>query len=392
MRPVLLITGKDLRQRVRDRSALLVVLVIPFVLASILGLTLGNAGAGKVTFHFASARGDRGATADAFASLLAQLQQRRLVALRDAGSLAEARQLADTRKVAAAFVLPAGFSRRVSSGRPAALTVVGDPGEPIGTLVASSIAQGFVSRLNAINAAVATAIAAGPAGRREPTATLAAAAAAMPPPIIVDDVSAERKNLDPKTYYAAGMAVFFLFFTVQFGISTLLDERRDGTLARLAVAPMHRRAIIAGKALTSIVLGVVAVAALALSSSLLLGARWGNPLGVALLIGAGVIAATAVMALVVTLARTPEQAGYWQAIVALVLGMLGGAFFPVAQAGGAVQSLSLVTPHAWFLRGLRDLAGGAPASAALAPAGVILLIAAVCGTLALLRADRLLEL
>jgi ABC-2 type transport system permease protein len=97
------------------------------------------------------------------------------------------------------------------------------------------------------------------------------------------------------------------------------------------------------------------------------------------------------MGLVVTLARTPDQAGYWQAIVALVLGMLGGTFFPVYQAGGLVEKLSLLTPHAWFLRGLRDLAGGASATAALGPTAVILLFALVCGTGILLRAGRLIE-
>ena len=37
-RTALLIAGKDLRQRLRDRSALLVAIVVPLVLASIFGL------------------------------------------------------------------------------------------------------------------------------------------------------------------------------------------------------------------------------------------------------------------------------------------------------------------------------------------------------------------
>ena len=65
------------------------------------------------------------------------------------------------------------------------------------------------------------------------------------------------------------------------------------------------------------------------------------------------------MALVATFARTPDQAQSWQSMVALVLGMLGGTFFPVAQAGGLLAALSLATPQAWFLRGIENLAGGA---------------------------------
>jgi ABC-2 type transport system permease protein len=70
--------------------------------------------------------------------------------------------------------------------------------------------------------------------------------------------------------------------------------------------------------------------------------------------------------------------------------MLGGSFFSLAQVGGVVEALSMATPHAWFLRGLGDLAGGGGVSDALVPAGAILAFAAVCGGIALLRVRRLL--
>ena len=391
MRAAVLIARKDLRQRLRDRSALMVVLVIPFALAAILGLTLGNVNAGSVKFDIALASRDSGPPAVALRSVLGELERRGVIHLRSASSLAQARSLADEGEVAASFYVPAGFSRAVSSSKSAVLTVVGDPNQPIGTLVARSVAQSFAGELEGIRLAVATVMHGGGSPVHETPTQLAAAARALAAPVVIRDQSAKRKELDPKTFYAAGMAVFFLFFTVQFGIASLLDERHEGTLARLQAAPIQRPTILAGKALTSLVLGMLGMTALALASSLLLGAHWGNPFGVALLILAGVLAATAVMGLVVTLARTPDQAGYWQAIVALVLGMLGGTFFPVYQAGGVVEKLSLLTPHAWFLRGLRDLAGGASATAALGPTAVILLFALVCGTGILLRSGRLIE-
>jgi len=391
MRAAVLIARKDLRQRLRDRSALMVVLVIPFALAAILGLTLGNVNAGSVKFDIALASRDSGPPAAALRSVLGELERRGVIHLRSASSIAQARSLADGGQVAASLYVPAGFSHAVSAGKSAVLTVVGDPNQPIGTLVARSVAQSFAVELDSIRLAVATVVHGSGSPVHETPTQLAAAARALAAPVVIRDQSATRKELDPKTFYAAGMAVFFLFFTVQFGIASLLDERREGTLARLQAAPIQRPTILAGKALTSLVLGVLGMTALALASSLLLGAHWGNPFGVALLILAGVLAATAVMGLVVTLARTPDQAGYWQAIVALVLGMLGGTFFPVYQAGGVVEKLSLLTPHAWFLRGLRDLAGGASAGAALGPTAVILLFALVCGTGILLRSGKLIE-
>jgi ABC-2 type transport system permease protein len=69
--------------------------------------------------------------------------------------------------------------------------------------------------------------------------------------------------------------------------------------------------------------------------------------------------------------------------------MLGGAFFPVSQAGGLLATLSLATPHAWFLRGLGDLSAGEGPGSVLGAAGAMLLFAGIAGGLAVLRIGRL---
>ena len=99
-------------------------------------------------------------------------------------------------------------------------------------------------------------------------------------------------------------------------------------------------------------------------------------------------AAVAVMSLVASFASNPEQAGAAQAVVALVLGMLGGTFFPIAQVGGMIERVSLLTPHAWFLRGLSNLQSGGGVSEILLPVGAILAFAAVTGFVAALRAGK----
>ncbi len=384
MRAALLIAAKDLRQRLRDRSALLVALVLPLALASIFGLILHDVGGGRTTFHYAVVDLDHGAASRAFTGhVLGSLQRERLLDIRRPASVAQARRLVDRGTVSAVIVIPAGFSAAVARGNAAQMPVLGNVDNPISSLVAESIARSYASRIDGVR--IATAAAGG-------TARAARLAAAAEPPIAIQDVSTRRKELDPTTFYAAGMAVFFLFFTVQLGVSSLLDERRDGTLARMLVAPVRHGSILVGKLLTSLVLGVVSMVVLAVATHFALGAHWGNPLGVALLIVAGVLAATAVMALVATLARTPDQAQTWGSMAALVLGMLGGSFFPIAQAGGALAALSLISPHAWFLRGLQELSGGASAGAALGPAAAILAFAVLAGGVAAMRVKRLVAL
>jgi ABC-2 type transport system permease protein len=195
------------------------------------------------------------------------------------------------------------------------------------------------------------------------------------------DETATTKQLDTSTFFAAGMAVFFLFFTVQYGVTGLLEEEREGTLARLMAAPIPRSAVVAGKAIMAFVLGVVSMTVLIAATSLLMGATWGSVLGVALLVVSGVLAAIGIMGLVASIAKTPEGAESLAAIVAVVLGMLGGTFFPIASSGGVLSYVTYLTPHAWFMRGLADLSSDAPWTAALPAVGAIMVFAVVTGTI-----------
>jgi ABC-2 type transport system permease protein len=318
MRPALVILGKDLRQRLRDRSALLVAIVVPLVLASIFGLIFHNAIGGRVSFKFGLVEQDHGPAAQAFKSAaLSPLERRGLITVKDEPTLAAGRHDADQIKVSATFVIPAGFSDAIGhAGTAATVRVLGNVDSAIGAQVAQSIAQSFADGTDTARIVAAV------SGGRALDSRLVGS---LPNPIAIADVSTRSRQLDAGTFYAGGMAIFFLFFTVQFGVTSLLEERRDGTLSRMLVAPIRREAVLAGKLLTSLVLGSVSMVVLALATHFLLSAHWGNVVGVLILIATGVLAATAVMTLVATLARTPEQAQSWQTMVALVLGMLGGA-------------------------------------------------------------------
>ncbi len=291
----------------------------------------------------------------------------------------------------AAFLIPAGFSAAVAQNGGSAIEVVANADSPVAGQVGRAVAGNFVGEINAVGTAIGTYFAvlnrAPEPGEAE---GLVQAALAVPNPLGLSEVPTASKELSAKTFYAAGMSILFIFLTVQFGVLGLLEERQNGTMGRLLAAPISRRSIVVGKAFTSFILGLVSMAVLVFGSTLLLGAEWGNSLGVAILVLAGVIAAMGVMFVVAALARTPEQAGNLQSIIAFVLAMLGGCFFPVAQAGGFLETLSLLTPHAWFLRGLGDLAAGGGVGAVFPAALYVALFGLVTGGLAQLRIGKVL--
>lgn len=390
MRAAWLICVKDLRARLRDRSALLIGVVVPLGLAFIFNSIFSGISGSSDVISLGVVNADHGVASQQFTGhVLPAVGRSGLITIHTEPSLARARALAANGTLAAVIVIPAGFSARVQANQPASMQVIGNVDAPISTQIARSIAESYAADLNRVRLSVATAAGTAPLSPAR-TQALAAQAAGTSAPVTVTDVSAQTRELNQKSFFAAGMAVFFLFFTVQFGVTSLLEERNDGTLARLLAAPISRASILGAKLLTSFLLGVISMAVLVAATTLLFGATWGNPVGVTVLIVAAIMAATGIMALIATLARNAEQAANWQSVVAVILGLIGGTFFPVSQAPGVLSSITFVAPQAWFLRGLGDLRGGG-VSVVWVPALAMLAFAAVTGGLALFRLRRLAE-
>ena len=180
------------------------------------------------------------------------------------------------------------------------------------------------------------------------------------------------------------MSIFFLFFTVQTGVTALLEERRTGTMARLLAAPISRTSILSGKMASAFVIGVASMTVLVVATTLAVGAQWGQPLGVAVLVLAAVCAALGIVALVGSFARTPEQAAAAGSLVGIILGFLGGTFFDVSQAGGLISSLRFISPHGWFMQGLADLSAG-ELSVIVLPVAAMLAFGLVTGAIGFAR-------
>jgi ABC-2 type transport system permease protein len=384
MRRALAIAAKDLRLRIRDRSAFIIGFLVPFGLAGILSLTLSDVDdEGEFSATFAVVNLDDGPLGAGFEELIGS---RDFAQVEEAATLRRAEVLAREGDVDAAFVIPAGFSDSATGGQGGQIRVISDPRSEVGGLIARSIARSFASDLDAVTLSVATAIASG--ASTSEAAGLAERARATPAAVQLDRNTTESELLSSTTFFAIGMAVFFVFFTVEFGVRSLLDEREQGTLSRLLVAPLRPAWILGGKVVAGFVVGIVSMVALILASTLFLGADWGPPLGVVLLVLFGVSAAVGLTALVATLAKTPQQAAGYASLVAVVLGLFGGTFFPISQAS-FLGTVSLVAPQAWMMRGFQDLAAGGGVGDIVTPLGALLAFVAVTSGIAIVRARRL---
>jgi ABC-2 type transport system permease protein len=375
------IAEKDLKLRLRDRSFFIMGIITPLALAYIFHLVFGNAfSAESLDLDVGLVDLDGSQVSQSLGQVLSAMDADGIIVLSEFDDVAAAETAVEEGDVGAFIQLDPGLGEAAIQGQPYTIHVVGDVDSPTSTQVASSIASEFGSAIERSQLSVATTVGLGETPTPEALAAWGQEAASRPPAFTFTDMSAETRQLDANTFFAAGMAVFFLFFTVQFGVIGLLEEEQEGTLPRLLAAPVARAQVVGGKALLSFLLGLISMGVLIVATHFLMGATWGPPLGVALLVVAGVLAATSVVGLVAGFAKTAEGAGNLASIIAVILGMLGGTFFPVGQGDDFLSKLSYLTPHAWFMRGLAQISGGAEWTAALPAVGALLLFALVLGS------------
>ncbi len=374
---------RDLLARIRDKSALILGVGAPLLLIVILGgLSRGpdaeqNQPIGMVLPQPPTTVGSL--LKDRVAPIL---KDEKVALLNEYSTRQKAIDAIDAEDIDAAIVVHPADRRGDQT-----VEVVGAKGRIIHTAVASGIADTLTSQINAITDIVGATRLLAPNTQPPGPESVALRLTTGTPTVAVESDSATG-GLTPETQVTAGMATFFLFFTVQFGLLGLLYERRVGTLARLLAAPITPRQVLMAKVLVSYVLGVLSMTVLIVAAHFLIGAEFGAPLGVALLILSGVAAATATIALVVGIARSPEQAGMAQSMIALILGLLGGAFFSLARSGDVGAFITKLAPHYWFSEGLARLSGGQAWTAAAGPVGVLLVFTVVIGVPGLILARR----
>ena len=133
------IAWKDLRQRFRDRSAIVLGFVAPVVIAGLMSLAFQ----GTEHFHFelVVVDHDRGPVAAALAKGLTAPELRGVITLRVVSSDASAAELVHARRAGAALVIPAGFSHAAETGVPVAVSVLTSVDQQLYGQVAQSLAS-----------------------------------------------------------------------------------------------------------------------------------------------------------------------------------------------------------------------------------------------------------
>ena len=174
-----------------------------------------------------------------------------------------------------------------------------------------------------------------------------------------------------------GMMIFFMFLAASNVARSILDEDVNGTLPRLFTTPTPRGVILAGKFLSVMLVVLIQAVVLIVAGRLIFGIDWGGPapVGALTVVGAAVAAGFAVC--LMSLARTPGQAGAITSGVFLVMALVGGNFVGTANPGGIFGTVRLFTPNGWLLKGWDSTLRGGSIGDVLLPVVVVLAFAIV---------------
>lgn len=245
-----LIAVKDLRLRLRDKSVFIMGLLAPLGLAFIFNLTFAGAlQEGSIDLRFGFVDLDGSPSSAGLSQVLGQLEAEEFLDLTTYDDRETAVAAVEDGDIQAFILVPEGFDQELATGAPK-LEVLGHVDAGTATSVAAAVARQFGAGVDAARlAVVTTASILGVPPSPDLVGQLQGDPATAAFTSDITGLDAEVRQLDGVTYITAGMAVFFLFFTVQSGILGLLDEEREGTLRRLFAAPVPRSAVMAGKGL-----------------------------------------------------------------------------------------------------------------------------------------------
>jgi ABC-2 type transport system permease protein len=182
-----------------------------------------------------------------------------------------------------------------------------------------------------------------------------------------------------------GFTVMFGFFIMSYVRSAIRAERLSGTLERTLSLPVHRAALLGGKLLSAMIVGVLQVVAMFAIGRLAFGMGLGrHPLVLLVLAAAMVSAATGL-----GLAAAALGISGGALIAPLLIGaLLGGCMIPIDFMPATVRTIAMIFPQTWARDGFQAvLARGQGLVQVLPQIGVLAAFALVSFAIAVWRFD-----
>jgi ABC-2 type transport system permease protein len=388
---ILDITQKDLLQLVRDRKTFMFLLIMPVAFIFLFGYAFGGfGGESDSRLPVGYLDQDNSRLSRKLHDLLAASKIIRLDE-NQARSVSELEQLVAQEKLAAAIIVPAGYSKTSLEGKHARLTLIGDTSTSVGTGIQAEV----LAAANRLDSAVSAALSMEQVTQAglpfNYTFDQALSAWDEPPIAIAETTSTAIKQQDNQvtalTHYSPGFMLQFAIAGLLTAAQVIVTERKTRALQRLLTTATRRIHILVGHYLAILTLILGQFLLLILFGQLALRVNYAREVGATLVVALSAALCIAALGLLIgVLAKSEEQATIFALIPMFVFSGLGGAWMPLEVTGATFQAIGHVSPIAWAMDGFKNITvRGWGVSSVLLPASALIGYAAIFFSLAAWR-------
>lgn len=337
------IARKDIRYMLQGKETILWLFIMPVVFFYFIGTITGgmNPGGSGGTAIAVHLEPGAGFLADEFVRRLEDQEYRIVFSETDEAFEAAARRL----------TIPAELTDSVLEGKTQAVQLTRRDtgiGGDYDTLRVGRALYTVLADLVAIEAADQT-----------PTPETFKALRAMPRALSLEVAPAGQRQRIPTGFEQAipgTMVMFTMIVLLTTGAVTIVIERNQGLLRRLASTPISRGEIVLGKWAGRMTLGLIQVTFAMIAGTVIFGMDWGPDLPMIMVVVAGWAAVCASMGLLLgSLARTEGQAIGIGVLSANVLAALGGCWWPIEITPEWMQAFSKLLPTGWAMGAMHRL-------------------------------------
>lgn len=321
--------ANELRLLLRDRAAVLWLVLGPVLVISVITVARYQSGTGPQLL-LPIVNEDQGPVAGAFVKLLAERATPVEMTRAEAESLVR-----DQGRAPGAIVFPEGLSRSYLQGRTTDILLLTDPAESVG-LNRLKVALLLMSR---------------------DAADLADPIGNPRIELVEQNLTGDQISRKSHEQNVPGFTIMFTLLGVAFGTaSSMHRETRSGTLARLLIAPLGFGRILYAKLLLRALIGAAQMLVLLLWGHLVFGVSLGtSPLAVLLISLVTGFAAVGLGAFVAGLGRSDAQVLPLTLAIVLPLSAISGLWWPLHRQPGWMQDVASAAFPTWAMQGVTNL-------------------------------------
>ncbi len=355
------IASKDLVQILRDRRAFLFLLVMPIAFTFLFGFAFGAFTKAVSDPRLPVGFLDQDHTWFS-RSLLDQLALSEVVrpSLAPDSTQASLEAQVAGEKLAAAIIVPPGYSHAILNGKPARLILIADTGGSSGITVESEALATAIRMENAVRTASIMEQVVGQPDSFGYSFDQALSKWKKPPISVSEITSSAIKGQDSgmqsMAHTSPGMMLQFSIASLLTAAQILVTERKSRCLQRLLTTAAHRVHILVGHFLAIFVLIFGQFLLLTSFGQFALGVNYLSAPAASLLVAFCAAFGISVLGLFIgIIARSEEQAIILSLVLMFLLSGMGGAWVPLEVTSATFQAIGHLSPVAWAMDGFKNI-------------------------------------